>query len=136
MIIVTIYLLDVLLPHDQRQVTVFGFDVALVVAKAVDPAGLRHILVGEIDKLAALFQQLVPVEAGFALGIQVGEYTSVFAQYIIDVAHKVVEVAVAAVVVHTAAVGGAVLFVCPAVKAFSTFDACLFHIWLGFGASS
>jgi hypothetical protein len=65
--------------------------------------------------------------SGFAIWIQRGEDTPVFAQDIVDIAHKIVGIPILSVVVVTTAVGTAKLGICPAGKFISALYTGFFH---------
>ena len=119
--------LHVFLPDHEGKPAVGELQVALVVAKVVDVSSLGFVDSGKIAELEAFFQHLIPVNFGFSTRIEGGENPTVFSEDIVDVADKIIGIAIEAVVEGGPAVVRAKLFIGAALEGSSTFLALLFH---------
>ena len=86
------------------------------------------INVGEVVEIKTQFEELIFVDFAFSMWIELGQYAAVFAQDVVDIAHKVVGIAVQPGVVCRSALVGAKLFIGPPLEGFLAFQALLFHI--------
>ena len=66
----------------------------MFIAEKIGIAALGGIDIGEITEIKTTLKQLFPLDLVFAGGIHSREDTPVFAQGIVDIPHKIIDVAV------------------------------------------
>ena len=119
--------LHIFLPNHERNVALIAFEVALIVAEAVDVAGFSSVFIGEVAEFEASFHQFIAVDLGFAVRIEFSEDTAILAEDVVDIADEVGGVAIEAVVVGAAALVRAEALVRPAGELLAAFFALFFH---------
>lgn len=86
--------LHILLPHHQGIIIMVKLEIPMFIAEEIGVAALGGIDIGKITKIKTTLEQIFPFDLVFAGGIHSREDTSVFAQGIIDIPHKIIDVAI------------------------------------------
>jgi hypothetical protein len=83
-------LLYIFFSKNQSEKIIFQLEISVFVAKSIDFSGFGLIFIGKIGKFKSFIQEIGFGDGSLAGRIQFGKYAAVFAQNIIDVAHKLV----------------------------------------------
>ena len=106
-------LLYILLPNDQCVVIIVEGQVAVLITKAINVAGLGDVFIGEVAEFEASFQQSALMDSCFPFGVKQLKNSPVFAQDGIDRTNKMGPFTVDPVVKGAAALIRAKAFVRP-----------------------